>query len=72
MEHKDILRINELAKKKKMVGLTPEETAEQAALRGQYLAEFRENLRAQLDSVLVEQEDGSYKPLEKKVKGPVQ
>lgn len=72
MEHKDILRINELAKKKKTVGLTPEETAEQAALRGQYLAEFRENLRAQLDSVLVEQEDGSYKPLEKKVKGPVQ
>ena len=45
MERKKIERINELARKKKTEGLTEEETAEQAALRHEYLAEFRENLK---------------------------
>ena len=65
MEHEQILRINELAKKKKTVGLTAEEAEEQAALRKQYIAEYRANVEAQLKNVLVEQEDGSYKPLVK-------
>ena len=66
MEKEQIERINELARKKKSVGLTEEELAEQAALRAQYLAEFRANMEATLQAVLVEQADGTYKPLEKK------
>ena len=66
MEKEQIERINELARKKKTVGLTAEETEEQAALRAQYLKEFRANMIATLESVRVEQEDGSYIPLKKK------
>ena len=66
MEKEQIERINELARKKKSVGMTEEELAEQAALRAQYLKEFRENMEATLRAVRVEQEDGTYKPLEKK------
>ena len=68
MDQKKIDRINELARKKKTVGLTAEETEEQAALRAQYLKEFRANMEATLQAVRVEQADGTYKPLEKKVK----
>ena len=66
MEHQDIERINELARKKKTVGLTEEEQKEQAALRAQYLAEFRANMEDTLKRVRVEQADGTYKPLVKK------
>lgn len=69
MEKKQIERINELARKKKTVGLTPEELTEQAALRRQYLDEFRENMRQQLENVYIEQEDGGYKKLEQKKSG---
>lgn len=44
-------RINELARKHKTVGLTPEETAERDMLRRQYLARFRSNLKQQLDAI---------------------
>ena len=66
MEKEQIERINELARKKKAEGLTEEELAEQDALRAQYLKEFRANMEATLQAVRVEQEDGTYKPLEKK------
>ena len=66
MEKEQIERINELARKKKTVGLTEEELAEQAKLRQQYLAEFRANMEATLQAVRVAQADGTYKPLEKK------
>ena len=66
MEHEQIERINELARKKKTIGLTEAELAEQAELRAQYLREFRENMEATLKAVRVEQADGTYKPLEKK------
>jgi len=66
MEKEQIERINELARKKKSVGLTAEEAEEQAALRAQYLREFRANMEATLQAVRVEQEDGTYKPLEKR------
>ena len=68
MEKEQIERINELARKKKAEGLTEEELAEQAALRAQYLKEFRANMEATLQAVRVEQEDGTYKPLVKKDK----
>ncbi len=66
MEHQQIERINELARKKKTIGLTEAELAEQARLRAQYLKEFRENMEDTLRRVRVEQEDGTYKPLAKR------
>ena len=66
MEKEKIERINELARKKKTVGLTVEALEEQAVLRRQYLDEFRESVRGTLDQVYIQQEDGSYKKLEKK------
>ena len=67
MEKYQIDRINELARKKKTVGLTADELKEQEALRKQYILEFREGLRSQLDNVYIQQEDGSYKKLEQKM-----
>lgn len=68
MEKAQVDRINELARKKKTVGLTPDEIKEQEALRRQYIDEFKENLRLTLDNVYMEQEDGTYKKLEQKKK----
>ncbi len=66
MEKKDIDRINELARKKKSVGLTEGEAREQERLRRQYIDEFKESLRSTLDQVYIQQEDGSYQKLQKK------
>jgi uncharacterized protein YnzC (UPF0291/DUF896 family) len=66
MDPKKIERINELARKKKAGGLTAEETAEQAALRQEYLAGYRENLKAMLDNIIVQEKDGTRHPLRKK------
>ena len=52
-------RINELARKAKTVGLTPDEKKEQQRLRKEFLAVFRMNLRAQLDNIDIEEEDGT-------------
>ena len=68
MDKEQIDRINELARKKKTVGLTAQEVEEQATLRRQYLDEFKANMRQTLDNVYLEQEDGSYKKLEQKPK----
>ena len=66
MEKKDIERINELARKKKTVGLTVSELEEQQHLRQAYLDEFKANLKATLDQVYIEREDGTYEKLKKK------
>jgi len=44
-------RINELARKKKAEGLTPEETKEQEILRKEYIVAFRAQIRGQLDNI---------------------
>lgn len=68
MEHEKILRINELAKKKKEVGLTDEEAEERKTLHAQYIKEFRE----QTEATLKQRSRGTgrrrYKPLVKKEK----
>lgn len=61
-----IKRINELYKKSKAEGLTEEEKKEQALLRQEYIANVRRNLRAQLDSIDVVNEDGSIENLGEK------
>lgn len=66
MLNETIARINELAKKAKTVGLTPEEAEEQSRLRKEYVASFRENLRAQLDNTYLVDEHGNKRPLPKK------
>ncbi len=72
MDPKKIERINELARKKKTTGLTEEEQAEQAALRKEYLDGYRENLKSMLDSIVVEEKDGTRHPLRKKDVPPLQ
>jgi uncharacterized protein YnzC (UPF0291/DUF896 family) len=46
-----IQRINELARKSKAEGLTEAEVAERDRLRKEYLANFRNNFRQQLDQI---------------------
>ena len=59
MEKEKIERINELAKKKKTVGLTAEETAEQLALREEYIREFRAQFGSVLENTVIQYPDGS-------------
>lgn len=66
MEPKKIERINFLARKAKAEGLTPEEKREQQALRAEYIAAYRQNLRAQLDNMVLVDENGNERPLKKK------
>lgn len=66
MEKEQIERINELARKKKTVGLTEAELEEQAALRKQYIAEWRASMESVLQSVIIQNEDGTQTPLQKK------
>lgn len=48
-----IERINELANKKKIAGLTEDEVDEQLTLRVEYLQAVRKNFREQLDSITI-------------------
>ena len=64
--NEQIARINELARKAKTTGLTPEEEQERKALREAYVAAFRESLRSQLDNTVVVRPDGSKETLKKK------
>ncbi|MBQ7338565.1 MAG: DUF896 domain-containing protein [Clostridia bacterium] len=69
MEQKKLDRINELARKKKSgIPLTEEERKEQAALREEYILEFRASFRAQLDNTVVRYPDGSEEKLADKNK----
>lgn len=61
----DIERINQLAKKAKTEGLTPEEKEEQARLRKEYVESVVGNLRAQLDNTYVQSQDGTLTRLTK-------
>ncbi len=56
---KTINRINELYHKKKATGLTSEEEKEQILLRKEYITAFRENLRGSLESIKIQEEDGT-------------
>ena len=67
MEQAKIERINELSKKSKECELTPEEKAEQKALRDEYIAAVRANLRAQLENTyIVDEESGEKRKLSAK------
>ena len=59
MDAKKIERINQLARKSKQEGLTPLEKEEQKKLWAEYIASVRMNLKAQLDNIDIQQEDGT-------------
>lgn len=61
-----IARINELAKKAKAEGLTPEETAERDKLRRIYIDSVKASLTGQLDNTYILYPDGTKKKVERK------
>ncbi len=63
MNEEKIARINELSRKSKAEGLTEEEKKEQAVLRQEFIASFRNNLKSQLDNIDVVNPDGSIENL---------
>lgn len=68
MDQKTLDRINALARKSKSTGLSPEEKEEQARLRQEYIAAIRGNLRAQLDAIDIQEQDGSIINLGEKIR----
>ncbi len=69
MDQKQIERINELYHKSQAGGLTPEEKEEQAKLRKDYIETIRRNMRANLNSISIQEKDGSITDLGKKYGG---
>ena len=61
-----IARINELAKKAKTEGLTPEETAERDKLRRIYIDSVKASLVGHLENTYIVQPDGTKKKVQKK------
>ena len=75
MNQEKIDRINTLYHKSQAVGITEEEKAEQEALRKEYIAAIRANLRGTLNSISIKEKDGTITDLGKKygnVKGTEQ
>ena len=66
MEKAKIDRINTLARLAKERELTAEEQAERQQLRREYLADWRAGAVAVLESVRIQEPDGSIHPLRKK------
>lgn len=65
MEREKVERINYLARESKVRELTPEEKAEQAALRAEYVAEIRASFGATLENTVIQRPDGSKERLKK-------
>lgn len=63
MTKEKIDRINELYRKSKEQGLTPEEKKEQLILRKEFIADIKQNVASQLNNIDVVQVDGSVKNL---------
>lgn len=64
-----IARINALYHKSQKEGLTQEEKQEQARLRQEYVASIRANLKGQLDSITIVNQDGTKENLGEKFGG---
>lgn len=71
MEKTKLDRINELARKSRTEqGLTPEEKAEQQVLRQEYIQEWRNGLRAQLENTVIVEPDGTRHKVQHRPQGP--
>ena len=66
MTKEQIDRINELARKARSVGLTPDEEKERAVLRRAYIDAVLGDLKSQLDNTYIVDEQGNKRKLEKK------
>ena len=66
MEQAKIDRINELARKAKTEGLTPEELEERALLRREYVQAVLGNLESQLEHTVIVDENGNRRKLKKR------
>lgn len=66
MKREKIDRINQLAHKAKNEELSAEEMVEREALRQEYLAAVRANLRASCDNIYIVDKDCSKNKLQKK------
>lgn len=66
MKQEQIDRINELYRKSKAEGLTEAEKKEQDLLRGQFVADIKGSLTAQLNNIDMVNEDGSVENLGEK------
>jgi uncharacterized protein YnzC (UPF0291/DUF896 family) len=66
MKQEKINRINALYKKQKEGTLTAAEKEEQSALRAEYIAAVRNNLRATLENTSIQEPDGSIHKLKKR------
>jgi uncharacterized protein YnzC (UPF0291/DUF896 family) len=66
MDEKKVERINELSRLARERELTPEEQAERAALRAEYVASFKASLTGILDNTVIQYPDGSKKKVEHK------
>ncbi|MEE0913816.1 MAG: DUF896 domain-containing protein [Ruminococcus sp.] len=62
MDKKMLDRISELSRKKRSIGLTAEEQAEQQELYKVYLSEIRAQFSSTLDNVSVKEKDGKVVP----------
>jgi len=61
-----IKRINELYHLSQERALTPEEKEEQATLRRDYIDSVKNNLKAQLDNIEIQEKDGTITKLKKR------
>ncbi|OCA83956.1 DUF896 domain-containing protein [Pseudobacillus wudalianchiensis] len=59
LSEEKLARINELSKKSKTEGLTPEEKAEQTNLRQEYLTAFRTSMKNTVETVRVFDPEGN-------------
>lgn len=62
-------RINALYHKSQDIGLTEEEKEEQQMLRKQYIEAIRTNMRANLNNISIQENDGSITDLGKEFGG---
>ena len=66
MEQEKIDRIGELGKKAKAEGLTPEEEKERDALRKEYVASVRANMKKSIERITIVDEQGNETKIKKK------
>ncbi len=66
MKREQIDRINELARKARTAGLTPEEAQEQAVLRRAYIDSVLGNLKDQLDNTWIVDGQGRKRKLKER------
>ena len=65
MEKEKLERINALARKSRESGLDESELAEQAALRQEYILEFRASMTGILDNTYIQRESGEREKLKR-------